>query len=54
MNREINTFRQIHQRPEDRRDFDLYDPNQLRNSLPARVADNDPRIGPASAQKSVS
>lgn len=52
MNKEINTFRQINQRIEDRREFDLYDPDQLKKSLPPRFDDDDdPRIGLASAQK---
>ncbi|XP_057318243.1 RIB43A-like with coiled-coils protein 2 isoform X2 [Microplitis mediator] len=51
INRNINSYRKIHQRPQDRRDFDLYDPDNLKKSLPARVADDDPRIGPSSAQK---
>ncbi|XP_043276619.1 RIB43A-like with coiled-coils protein 2 [Venturia canescens] len=51
INAEINTFRQVYQRAEDRRDFDLYDPDRLKKSLPARTCDEDPRLGPASAQK---
>lgn len=48
---EINKYRQNYQRPEDRREFDLNDPNYKKKLLPARVDDNDPRCGPASAQK---
>lgn len=51
INAEINTFRRVYQRPEDRRDYDLYDPDRLKKSLPARTSDEDPRLGPASAQK---
>ncbi|XP_015123425.1 RIB43A-like with coiled-coils protein 2 [Diachasma alloeum] len=51
LNKEINDYRQVFQRAQDRREFDLYDPDQLRKSLPARVDDDDPRIGLASAQK---
>ncbi|CAG5103683.1 Similar to RIBC2: RIB43A-like with coiled-coils protein 2 (Homo sapiens) [Cotesia congregata] len=51
INRDINSYRQIYQRPQDRRDFDLYDPDNLKKSLPGRLADDDPRIGPSSAQK---
>ncbi|XP_068991541.1 RIB43A-like with coiled-coils protein 2 [Neodiprion pinetum] len=31
INKEINTFRTVYQRPEDRRDFDLYDPDILKS-----------------------
>lgn len=41
----------MHQRIEDRRDYDLYDPETLKKSLPSRVDDDDPSLGPASAQK---
>ncbi|XP_063978882.1 RIB43A-like with coiled-coils protein 2 [Diachasmimorpha longicaudata] len=51
LNKEINDYRQVFQRAQDRREFDLYDPDQLRKSLPARVDDDDARIGLASAQK---
>ncbi|XP_048512054.1 RIB43A-like with coiled-coils protein 2 isoform X2 [Athalia rosae] len=51
INKEINTFRTIYQRPEDRRDFDLYDPDILKKSMPPRLRDDDPRLGLASAQK---
>lgn len=48
---DINKFRDIYQRPENRREFDLYDPDGLKKSLPARLMDDDPRCGPSSAQK---
>lgn len=51
INEEIEAFRRLHQRREDRRDYDLYDPGALRTSLPCRVGDDDPRLGLASAQK---
>lgn len=51
INEEIVEFRRLHQRREDRRDYDLYDPDALRTSLPCRVGDDDPRLGLASAQK---
>ncbi|XP_034951405.1 RIB43A-like with coiled-coils protein 2 [Chelonus insularis] len=51
MDRQINNFRQIYQRPQDRRDYDLYDPDRLKKTIPARISDDDPRLGPASAQK---
>ncbi|XP_072756418.1 RIB43A-like with coiled-coils protein 2 [Anoplolepis gracilipes] len=50
INKEIECFRRVHQRVEDRRDYDLYDPETLKKSLPTRV-DDDPSLGPASAQK---
>lgn len=55
INKEVESFRRVHQRAEDRRDYDLYDPEGLKKSLPARVDDNgdDPRLGAASAQKCV-
>ncbi|XP_024868032.1 RIB43A-like with coiled-coils protein 2 [Temnothorax curvispinosus] len=53
INKEVESYRQVHQRAEDRRDYDLYDPEALKKSLPARVDDNgdDPSLGAASAQK---
>lgn len=55
LNEEIESFRRMHQRAEDRRDYDLYDPEALKKSRPARVDDNgdDPSLGVASAQKCV-
>ena len=55
INKEIDSFRRFHQRAEDRRDYDLYDPEALKKSLPTRVDDNgdDPNLGAASAQKCV-
>ncbi|XP_014474974.1 PREDICTED: RIB43A-like with coiled-coils protein 2 isoform X2 [Dinoponera quadriceps] len=51
IHKEIESFRREHQRAEDRRDYDLYDPEALRKSLPLRVDDDDPNLGLASAQK---
>ncbi|XP_043488460.1 RIB43A-like with coiled-coils protein 2 [Polistes fuscatus] len=51
INEEIQAFRRLHQRREDRRDYDLYDPDSLKTSLPCRVGDDDPRLGLASAQR---
>ncbi|XP_055613285.1 RIB43A-like with coiled-coils protein 2 [Uranotaenia lowii] len=48
---EINQFRKLNQRPEQSRDFDLFDPNGLKKSLPARVGDHDPRLTISGAQK---
>ncbi|XP_011497805.1 PREDICTED: RIB43A-like with coiled-coils protein 2 [Ceratosolen solmsi marchali] len=50
VNKEIDTFRQTHQKPEYRRDFDLYDPELVKKTKPLRETDND-GLGPASAQK---
>ncbi|XP_026280117.1 RIB43A-like with coiled-coils protein 2 [Frankliniella occidentalis] len=51
LNQEINSFRQYYQRPEDRREFDIYDPNSLKKEIPVRIQDDDPRCGVSSAQK---
>lgn len=53
INKEIESFRRVHQRAEDRRDYDLYDPEALKKSLPPRLDDDDPSLGAASAQKCV-
>ncbi len=53
--RELNTaldeFRFLHQQPDGRREFDLYDPDALKKDKPARVTDDDPRCGISSIQK---
>ncbi len=41
---QISEFRKENQRMEDRREFDIYDPDSKRKSLPARVSDDDPRL----------
>lgn len=51
LEQEINNFRLNYQRKEDRREFDLNDPNYIKKSLPARLRDDDPRCGISSAQK---
>jgi len=43
-------LRSFQQKKEQRREYDLSDPNATRNSLPARVGDADARIGVSSAQ----
>ncbi|KAI8924394.1 RIB43A-domain-containing protein [Entophlyctis helioformis] len=48
---EMNRFRVDYQKPPQRRDFDLYDPNALRKDLPARTSDDDNRIGVSSLQR---
>jgi hypothetical protein len=49
--KEINQFRELYQKPHQRRDFDLYDPDALQKDLPARISDLDPRIGVSSVQR---
>lgn len=51
INRNLNEFRSLHQQPNSRREFDLYDPDYLKKDRPARVSDDDPRCGAASIQK---
>jgi len=51
LNKGINKFRKDHQRPEDRREFDIYDPEGKKKDKPARVSDDDPRCGVSSMQK---
>ncbi len=40
----LNQFRKEHQRIQDRREFDLYDPDSKMKDLPARVSDEDHRM----------
>lgn len=49
--KEINDYRTFNQKSEDTREFDLNDPKYISNCLPARVGDNDSRLGISSAQK---
>ncbi|XP_074038232.1 RIB43A-like with coiled-coils protein 2 isoform X2 [Leptinotarsa decemlineata] len=51
LQQEINNYRKNYQKPEDRREFDLNDPNFMKKALPCRIRDDDPRLGPSSAQK---
>ncbi|KAF4523110.1 hypothetical protein B566_EDAN003124 [Ephemera danica] len=51
INQDVDNYRVSYQRPETRREYDLYDPSGLKKELPCRVADDDPRCGPSSAQK---
>ena len=51
LNKALNEFRHLHQQPDSRREFDLYDPDNLKKDKPARVSDDDPRCGIASLQK---
>lgn len=47
----LNEFRMLHQQPSQRREWDLYDPDNLKKDKPARVSDDDPRCGISSLQK---
>jgi hypothetical protein len=51
MRQELNEFRQYYQKPELSRDFDLFDPDALKKTLPARLGDDDPRLTISGAQK---
>ena len=53
LNKAVNEFRNTHQQPDGRREFDLNDPDSLKKDKPARVSDDDPRCGVASLQKFV-
>ena len=53
LNKAANEFRQSHQQPDGRREFDLNDPDSLKKDKPGRVSDDDPRCGVASLQKFV-
>lgn len=37
-------FRKDNQRIQDRREYDLYDPDTKKKELPPRVSDDDPRL----------
>lgn len=51
LNKAITEFRQKYQQPETRREFDLSDPQALKKSTPARLADSDPRCTISGLQK---
>ena len=51
MRQELNDYRNYYQKKEYSRDFDLFDPDGLKKSLPARLGDNDPRLTISGAQK---
>eukprot|EP00667_Euglena_gracilis_P010715 EG_transcript_10913 len=48
--REMNGFRQAHQRKEQRREWDIQDPKADSKALPIRLGDTDPRLGTSSIQ----
>ena len=47
---QINAYRRAHQTPETAREWDLNDRHRWKQLTPARVADDDPRLGPSSGQ----
>lgn len=47
---ELNEYRRLHQKAEDAREWDLNDPHRWKSVPPARIIDDDPRLGPSSAQ----
>lgn len=51
LNESLNEFRALHQQPQSRREWDLYDPDALKKDKPARVSDDDPRCTISGAQK---
>ncbi|XP_037677555.1 RIB43A-like with coiled-coils protein 1 [Choloepus didactylus] len=48
--KKVQEFRKQKQQLKNRREFDLWDPDQLWKEFPARLNDNDPHCGPASLQ----
>ncbi|XP_053435428.1 RIB43A-like with coiled-coils protein 1 isoform X2 [Nycticebus coucang] len=48
--KKVQEFREQKQQLKNRREFDLWDPEQLWKEFPARLSDNDPKCGPASLQ----
>merc|ERR1719401_3076857 len=51
MEKSVKEFNAKHLTFEQRREFDLNDPNAIRKAPPMRIDDNDPRCGPASMQQ---
>ena len=49
--REVLNYRETFQKKQCGREWDLNDPKRVRNTLPPRVCDDDPRCGTASMQK---
>lgn len=47
---ELNEYRKQCQQPRDTNDYDLYDPEGKRKSLPARLDDEDPRLSKSGGQ----
>lgn len=51
LRRMLNEFNFSYQKVDQRREYDLYDPDRLKKDKPARVCDDDPRCGVSSIQK---
>ncbi|XP_069484279.1 RIB43A-like with coiled-coils protein 2 [Ambystoma mexicanum] len=51
LNKAVADFQQCFQKREDRREFDLYDPQGLKKELPARISDKDPRCTVSGVQQ---
>ncbi|KAM4035988.1 RIB43A-like with coiled-coils protein 2 [Anomaloglossus baeobatrachus] len=51
LNAAVNQFRLQYQKKEDRREYDLYDPQALSKDLPPRVSDDDPRCSVSGVQR---
>lgn len=49
--KDVQHYRDTFQKKELRREWDLNDPKRVTGTLPARVNDADPRLGPSSIQK---
>jgi len=47
---ELNDYRRVYQKPEDAREWDLNNPNRWKYVTPARIGDDDSRLGPSSGQ----
>lgn len=50
LNQSLNSFRNTFQKKEETREFDLNDPDSLKNDKPARISDDDPRCGISTLQ----
>ncbi|CAF1074456.1 unnamed protein product [Didymodactylos carnosus] len=46
----VDEFRKLYQKPEMAREWDLNNPDALKNGVSPRIMDDDPRLGPASIQ----
>lgn len=51
IDKDINDYRQFYQKKEDRREYDINDPNYVLNSRPTRTGDRDRCLGISSAQQ---
>ncbi|CAF4974446.1 unnamed protein product, partial [Rotaria sp. Silwood1] len=47
---ELNNYRQLYQKPEHAKEWDLNDPNRWKQLIPTRINDNDSRLGLSSGQ----